>query len=151
MRQNVFAIILICLLMSGCGAAVPLPTRVTPINRSQAFEAAKESCSQGHIQQIDPPQLVEARLMGYKQARAILNCPDADCAASSPTSEPDQALVWLVTLEGRWQLVGGPLPVMTPTPIGQPPVPTSGPISFHHCRTMVDATTGVADSNQLFQ
>ena len=91
---------------------------------------------------IDPPRQVEAHLMGYQQAEFILGCPNSDCAESPPTPEPAEALVWLVTLEGRWQLVGGP--AATPTPTVQPPFPTGAPVYFYRCQTIIDATTGEA-------
>ncbi len=107
-------------------------------------------CNRGHISQIDPPNLVEAHLIGTRQAQFLLDCPNADCAVIPITPEPGEALVWWVSLEGRWQLVGGPPPIVTPAPTGYPPIPTSTPSYFHHCQTIVDATTGVSGSEQLF-
>lgn len=143
-----FPISVICLLLGGCGVVTPRPTQVTPINQAQAFDAAIQGCQRGHIRQIDLPRPVEAQLMGFKQAESILNCPKAECSQNVPTLDPAEAIVWLVTLEGRWQLVGGPMP--PPTPTGYPLNPTSTPSYFRHCRTIVDAVTGVAGPEQLF-
>jgi len=150
MRHPIWAILTVCLLLGGCDTLTALPIQVTPISVAQAYEAARVGCNRGHISQIDPPSLVEAHLIGSRQAQFLLTCPNAGCAVIPITPEPGEALVWWVSLEGRWQLVGGPLPIVTPAPTGYPPMPTSTPSYFHHCQTIVNATTGVSESEQLF-
>jgi len=58
-------------------------------------------------------------------------------------------MVWLVTLEGRWQLAGGP--AATPTPSRQPPFPTSASVYFYRCQTIVNTTTGMAGPEQRYR
>jgi hypothetical protein len=130
-------------LLTACAVEpLPAPTQATQVGREQAVTAAEAGCNTGHSRQLEPPRLLEAHLMGRAQAEAILQ------GSGSPSDPPplppggDPTPVWLVALEGRWTLYGGPPPL--PTPTGQPPVPSSTPVVWTTCRVVIDAATGRA-------
>jgi hypothetical protein len=50
-------------------------------------------------------------------------------------AEPSDRMVWLVTMEGTWKLIGGPPEPLTP-------VPTNVPQDFHYLVVFLDAQTG---------
>ncbi|MBI4670349.1 MAG: hypothetical protein HY741_01600 [Chloroflexi bacterium] len=78
-----------------------------------------------HLEQVQAPTQIHAEWMTADAAtkRGFKN-----------GATDSNAIVWLVTLEGTWQLNGGPLPPANATP-APPPM-------FHRCITVLDAKTG---------
>ncbi len=99
------------------------------ISEQQARVIAVRSSISGHFRATEPPSILQAELMplGVAEKRLAQN-------GDSDRAQPPTAMVWLVTLEGTWTLVGGP-----PTPTGASPVPQS---IFHHYAIILDARTG---------
>lgn len=115
------SIIIFLILLADCAAMngqirTPTPTP-PPVSEQQAIERAGPSCGSSHLRVKETPYNIRAQLT-YR----------------------DGALVWIVEMEGTWQLVGGPVP--SPTPLGQAVSPTNTPMFFHSCCVVVDAIRG---------
>jgi hypothetical protein len=117
------ALIIAALCLVGCSVlptVQPTPTLTPPpVSEQEAIERAVPSCGSAHLRPKETPYNIRAHLT-YR----------------------DGILVWLVEMEGTWEVLGGPAP--SPTPTGQlvSPLPTPTPAWLHYCTATVDAATG---------
>jgi hypothetical protein len=122
-------------------ALAPIPatssaTPPTPITRERAIDIATQACRIPHLVLVGAPRNVRAQLVTLDEANQLTS---SDGTLTSPGLSPG-SLVWLVQMDGQFQLVGGPAPL--PTPAAQsataaPPQPFEGT-----CTVLVDANTG---------
>jgi len=99
-------------------AGVGQATTATPavkLNREQAIEAALEMARSPQVEigpaQV-PPQNVQAVLTTYAEVQRQEMHTDGDLLSGTDAGE---RLVWLVTMEGRWEN-GFPMPSGVPAP-----------------------------------
>jgi hypothetical protein len=115
----------------------PLPTARTDgfISETTATDTARQIALRGEHYlggAVAPPTNLHAELASLATAQQRL------VAQGWPSSvaEPSDRMVWFVTMEGTWKLIGGPPEPLTP-------VPTSPPQDFHYLVVLLDAKTGV--------
>jgi hypothetical protein len=111
-------------------AALPPATPTSEyLTQEQAIRSAIELCSTPHICALETPSVVRAVLLTQAEARQQLALAEAQPLAGVPLD----ARVWLVQLQGRFEICGGPQPVGT----GEPE-----PLTDHQCDVMMEAKTG---------
>ena len=117
------------------------PTAVTVVTREKAIELAIGMCRVPHLALVGEPENVRARLMPLRQAVDLTK----SLGNGGMFSQSLDSRVWLVEVDGLLQIVGGPMYVLTPTPIGwtgtiavrPAPKPFRGT-----CTVILDADTG---------
>lgn len=95
------------------------------VGQTRAQAIALKQCSSFRLTSLESPVVRSAEWLTVEQAEAR--------GLSLGRHEPN-SIVWVITLEGRWQLQGRP-----PLPEGAAPVPN--PI-FQRCVVVLDARTG---------
>ena len=130
---NFLKILLISSLITvGC---TPLSTSnpSTPATSTEkkAFAVARIACNSLHSMEIEPPKNISAVLISVDEANRMLgyNIIHPSLVGSSK--------VWLVELNGRWQLLGGPAPVIE-TP-ATPNLPAPAPELWNVCKVVIDS------------
>jgi hypothetical protein len=113
------------------------PTLTTPISREKAIESAVYENSTGHLIQIETPKVVSAGVMTYIEAQVAISSGDTD--GQYDLSRPHDTLVWLVILEGKWELgqVAAATEAVTPVPNSTPYSPF-----FSMCYAIIGAVNG---------
>ncbi len=98
------------------------------ISEEQAILNAIQACNPGYgLQPMEPPTETKAELTTLGKAGGY------------PFSNPERP-VWVVTMKGRWLLVGGPAP--DPTSISEPSY-------WNVCVMIIDAQTGESLSTAI--
>ena len=94
------------------------------VGEARARELAGKGCNSFRLEQLQPPTQVHVEWMTADAAkkRGLVNF----------SAEPNM-LVWYATLDGTWQISGGP------AFIDNPNLP---PFIFHHCVVVLDGKTG---------
>lgn len=95
------------------------------VGPAQAQAIALKQCSSFRLTSLEAPEVRSTEWLTVEQAEAQ--------SLSLGPHEPN-SMVWVIILEGRWQLEGGP-----PPPEGAAPIPN--PI-FQRCIVVLDARTG---------
>jgi len=92
------------------------------IGEEQAIQNAIQACDRGYgLQPVEQPTEFHTELTTYGKA------------VSDPLSPPDRETpVWVVTMKGRWMLVGGPPPAED----------NPGPFYWDECTIVINAVTG---------
>jgi putative hemolysin len=109
-------------------------TEIPKITNVQAIKIAVTQCNQGFLQENEVPSTSQAQLMTLQHAQDLLG------ADFTQGFRPLDSSVWLVSLLGSWNAVGGPTAL--PPKIGQTVQPTSIPGVVHLCRVVISASTG---------
>ena len=106
------------------------------ISEQKAIERAGPNCGNSHLRPLQTPSNVRAQLMSIKKAEEYSGI-QINCQCSDSTN----VTVWIVEMDGMWQLQSGPEP--TATAIGQSntPIPTRTPAPSA-CYLIVNAITG---------
>lgn len=99
------------------------------IRREQAIQNAIQACNPGYgLQPMEQPTAFEAELTTWGRADNYKQNPD-----------PERP-VWVVRMEGRWLLVGGPVPVDQSN---------AEPSYWNECTIIIDARTGESLSTPI--
>lgn len=110
------------LVLVGCVTNSPF------IGEKQARDLALQASNNGHLSVLQPPERVRAELITLAAARERFGASLGNRNALTPDT-----MVWVIEMEGAWEINGGPLP-----PLGTTPTPQT----FHHCTVVLDAGTG---------
>jgi hypothetical protein len=139
-----FRLLLVALLLvavsSGCvgipSAAPAQSFLVTPnslqiLDKQWAIDAGKTGCNVFRSHQDEEPYAIEAQLLPLFEADRLFSGPNG----KGSYNMPDDTVVWVVQMRGKWHTEGGP------EPTGSPGEPFS---YFNHCIVMFNATTGIS-------
>ncbi len=135
------------LLVASCSAPSPnasvpfteTPTMVTAITREKAIELAMGWCLGPHLVLVGEPENVRARLMSLRQAIELTKT----LGNANTSSRSLDSRVWLVEMDGLFQLQGGPLPTGTPIGWTGTAAPPHTPQPFRgSCTVILDADSG---------
>lgn len=131
---HLFTLILTMLSLSACTVFTPPEPTSTPppVSTQKAIETASGFCGIGHVVTLETPYNPHARLVTLQRASELLG-------VDFTSGRSGDQLVWLVTVEGTWEVAFNPRP--TSTPVGQIS-PTKTPTLLHACSAIIDATTG---------
>jgi len=102
------------------------------IGREQAIQNAVQACPAHGLQPVEQPTEFQTELTTYEKASNYLTNP---LDAEKP--------VWVVTMKGRWLLVGGPPLAFDPSN------PTPEPVYWDECTIIIDAETGESLSSPI--
>ncbi len=94
------------------------------VGQTQAQTIAIQQCNSFRLTSLEQPEIRSAEWLTLEQAEA---------RGLSLGQRDLNSMVWVITLQGRWQLEGGP------PPEGAAPVPH--PV-FRRCIAVLDARTG---------
>ena len=112
---------------------------MTNVSYSQALEYGVQGCRVPHRPLVGEPENLRAKLLTLQEADEITKLPGEWTSYDLPM----ETLVWVVEMEGYFQLIGGPAP--TQTPLGQTTtaviVPTAAPWR-DTCTAIIRADTG---------
>ncbi len=119
-RKRCTAILILqLLLVASCSAPLPSPnapvpltekpTATTAITRVKAIELAIGWCRVPHLVLVGEPENIRARLMSLRQAIDLTK----SLGNANTFSRSLDSRVWLVELDGLFQLQGGPVPIAT--------------------------------------
>ena len=143
--NSVWLVIVLAMLCS-CSIAQTAQPTATPsasvtsspqfISEQKAIELVGPNCGSPHLRPLQPPSNIRAQLMSMNKAEEYIGM-HINCQCSDPTN----VTVWIVEMDGIWQLVGGPAPL--PTATGQIATSTPAPtLTFNTCYTIINAATG---------
>jgi hypothetical protein len=108
------------------------------VSNQEAIEIATRACKTPHLILVGEPQNIRTQLITLREADKLIMAG----AGSTNYERPMSTRVWLVQMDGRLELVGGPPPPNTP--LGQSAIQTPSPSRFGTCSVFIDARTGVA-------
>ena len=147
----VVSVVSFAIAIASCGAKddtiskpiAPSPTPVTSVNYDKAVELAIQGCRLPHLVLVSNPENIRARVVSLEEADQLTKTTGENNSYSIAMN----SLVWLVEMDGLFQIIGGPR--VTSTPIGQTTtaviVPTAAPWKGT-CRAILDAKTGAVIS-----
>lgn len=133
-------------ILCGCSTVQTAEPTVTPgasvtssprfISEQKAIELAGPNCRNPHLRPLQTSSNVRAQLMSVEKAEEYLGR-HINCQCSDPTD----MMLWIVEMDGVWQLLSGPEP--TAATIGQSntPIPTGTPAPSA-CYLIINAITG---------
>ena len=121
------------LILTACnpGTSISTPTSSVTITRAEAIELATDQCQMQKFALIGEPSSTKTMPMSRGEAEKWTFPNQAATEDIQSISEP----VWLVQIQGEFQLEGGPLPESETRPTDEPP-------RIGVCRVIVDARTG---------
>jgi len=122
----------------------PLPSPIDTPNplavsdKAKAIKLGKLGCNEGHAVQDEEPSIIDAQLLPLSDAGKL-----ADEPTSRPSYNlPDDTPIWVVRMQGKWHLEGGPVPTSA----------TNEPIVYYnYCAVLIDARTGFSMGYRLRQ
>lgn len=111
------------IVFAGCGTGAPVPTPPSTsaplpvVNREKAIALATADCRKGHLVLKGDPVSVDASMTTLKEADAAVRSADQIHSYDVPMSVP----VWLVTITGTFEFLGGPTGLLNPGATPMPP------------------------------
>ena len=126
-RASVIVVFIAASLIIGFLAGRQKASRPVLIGREQAIQNAIEVCNSGYgLQPVEQPTEFQTELTTYEKPQG-----------SAPIIGSDSGRpVWVVTMKGRWLVVGGPPPASDSSSA------TSEPDYWDECTIIIDAKTG---------
>jgi hypothetical protein len=106
------------------------------VSNQQAIAIATRACRTPHLILVGEPKNIRAQLITLSEADKLIMAG----AGSTNYERPMSTIIWLVQMDGRLELVGGPPPPNTP--LGQSAIQTPSPSRFGTCSVFIDAKTG---------
>ncbi len=124
-------------------APSPTPTPIASVDYDKAVELAIQGCRLPHLVLVSDPENIRAQVVSLGEADQLTKT----AGENNSYSIAMDSLVWLVEMDGWFQIIGGPR--VTSTPIGQTTtaviMPTAAPWRGT-CRAILDAKTGAVIS-----
>jgi hypothetical protein len=107
------------------------PNPLAFVDEQAVIQAGKAGCTVFRSHQDEEPYDISVKLLPVAEADRLVNGSDGKVSYNMPDDMP----VWVVQMQGKWHVTGGPQPTRMP----DEPI-----LYFNHCSVMLNAKTGIA-------